>query len=299
MRKFVSVLVIFVLPVILLYPLDFLYSQIAMHSHQPIVESWYDIMHGMIDADVVAMGNSRARNHIDPAILDSILCTETYNIGFDGHNIDGQLHKYNLYRKFNKKPRLIIHAIDLWLFVPQTDVDKYQFLPYFWNRHMRKEFLPSETFSLYEKYLPFYRYAGNFEYFASYPQELFKGFINSDIPWDGSIYNKGDSTRFVNNEEIAKLFDEYLACIKSEEIKIVLVFTPLYYSYKKKIINQEEMYKTFQSYAEKYDIPLLDYTSMDICTDTSYFQNVSHLNRLGVRVFSDSLANDIKRLDLI
>ena len=284
-------------PLLPLYLVDYVYSQAAMRSHQPYVESWYDLMHGLIDADVVAMGNSHTYNQIDPAILDSILCANTYNLGISGRNLDGQIHKYNLYRKYNKKPRLIIQNIDLWLFVTRTDLDKYQFFPYFWNRNMRKEFFQSETFSFGEKYLPMYRYFGYWEYFSRYPQRLYKGFVNSNSPWNGTI--KSESITFFYDENKARLFDEYLADITSEGIKIVLFYPPTYYTYKNKVSNIDEMYKTFQFYADKYDIPILDYISMPICNDSSYFQNVHHLNRLGTKVFSDSLANDIKKLGIL
>ena len=38
---------------------------------------------------------------------------------------------------------------------------------------------------------------------------------------------------------------------------------------------------------------------MDICYDTTYFYNAMHLNKIGAEIFSDTLANDIKRLGII
>ena len=44
---------------------------------------------------------------------------------------------------------------------------------------------------------------------------------------------------------------------------------------------------------DKYDIPILDYTYMDICYDTTYFYNAMHLNALGADLFSEKLAHDL------
>ena len=46
-------------------------------------------------------------------------------------------------------------------------------------------------------------------------------------------------------------------------------------------------------------IPILDYTHMSLCEDTSYFYNAMHLNKKGSDIFSDSLANDIKKMGIL
>lgn len=95
------------------------------------------------------------------------------------------------------------------------------------------------------------------------------------------------------------MFDDYLAKTKAEGIKVIFVYTPLYIGATRKIENLKEMYDKYQEYANKYDIPILDYTYMDICYDTTYFYNAMHLNKIGAEIFSDTLANDIKRLGII
>ena len=61
----------------------------------------------------------------------------------------------------------------------------------------------------------------------------------------------------------------------------------------------QQMHDNFQKYANKYNIPILDYTDMDICYDTAFFYNSMHLNKKGANIFTDSLANDIKRLGFL
>jgi hypothetical protein len=95
------------------------------------------------------------------------------------------------------------------------------------------------------------------------------------------------------------MFDDYLSRAKIEGIKIIFVYTPLYIGATRKIENLKEMHILYQKLADKYSIPILDYTYMGICYDTIYFYNAMHLTKTGAEIFSDSLANDIRRLGII
>ena len=299
MKKFLIHFILSLIPLLALYPIDFLYSQIAMRSNHRPIEAWYDLMHGKIDADVIAMGSSRIYRHIDPTIVDSILSVKSYNLGMKSALFNRQYHKYNLYRKYNRKPYLIIQNIDFDTLGYRVGHEKEQFMPYFWNIPMRKEIISNEPFSRWEKLLPLYRYRGYDLFLTSTPRTLTKGYSSYNLSWDGVALAQIDSIPFNYNDVSAKMFDEYLSQAKAEGINVLFVYTPLFIGATKKIHNIEDVYATFQSYADKYDIPILDYTYMDICYDTTYFFNATHLNKLGAEIFSDSLANDIKRLGIL
>ena len=298
MRKLYFKILISLTPLIALYLVDFVYSQVAMQSNYAPIEMWYDLMHGKIDADVIAMGNSRTHRHISPIILDSILNIKTYNMGMIAGTFNRQYHKYDLYRRNNSKPKFIIQTIDYTTLKYEVGFQKEQFFPYFWNKSMRSAFFSIEPLSLQEKYLPLYRYIGQPLWIHSNPRSQIKGFEALDDPWNGDAYSKIQSFSFQHSESNDKLFDSYLARNKSEGIKIIFVYTPIYIGATDKMSNQGEMYAFYRRYAEKYDIPILDYTYMDICFDTTYFANALHLNRKGAELFSDSLANDLKKMGL-
>ena len=117
-----------------------------------------------------------------------------------------------------------------------------------------------------------------------------------DRPWDGSVFEKVRSITFTPNDTTIKVFDDYLARAKAEGITVVLVFTPQYIGATEKTTNQAYMHEYYNRFARKYDFPIVDYTYMDISYDTAYFYNAMHLNRKGAEIFSDSLANALKRL---
>lgn len=64
-------------------------------SHQQKYEGWNEILKKPIDADMLIMGNSRALVQYDPAILDSILDVNCYNLGINGSPLNRQIVKYN------------------------------------------------------------------------------------------------------------------------------------------------------------------------------------------------------------
>ena len=62
--------------------------------------------------------------------------------------------------------------------------------------------------------------------------------------------------------------------------------------------NPDEMMAYYDSLASARGIPLLDYTHMWVSNDSSYFADGMHMNRKGAIIFTDSLANDLKRLEI-
>lgn len=307
MKKFIYNILIFVLPVwFVLMMADFMFSSIAKRSNDYAIESWYDLMKGSIKADVIIMGSSRAWVQYDPLILDSILSVNSYNLGIDGRKHYSQIKKYHLFKKRNKKPRLIIQNIDIFDFnAIIRGYNMYQFYPYFWDRDMRIEFINNEPFNAGEKYLPLYRFINYSIYndintfLPTDSNYLTKGYRGKTATWDGAALMKVDSISFLPNDTVLHMFDTYLAEARADGIKVLFVYAPIYIGATRKMKNIKKMRDTYQTFANKYEIPILDYTHMDICYDTTYFYNASHLNKRGAEVFSDSLASDIKRLGIL
>lgn len=308
MKKFLSKLILFILPFwILLTLVDFKFSQVAKHSDEHAIEAWYDLMNGNVDADVIVMGNSRALVNVDPLILDSVLHVNSYNLGIDGRSVSSQVRKYHLFKAHNKKPKLIIHNIDIFSFHYRPGIMKYQFYPYFWDQSVRQEYMPSEPFTAGEKYLPMYRFihidrlseCGFLDFLSSDSSSLIKGYRRQPKSWDGKALKNIDSIPFVVNDTTVRMFDEYLAEVKADGIPMVFVYAPMYIEATRKITNIKQVYAAFQKFADKYSIPVLDYTYMGLSYDTTYFYNAMHLNDRGAEIYSDSLANDIKRLGIL
>lgn len=278
--------------------LDWWYSKALINSHERKYEAWYDLMHGKIDADIIICGSSRAWVHISPQILDSVLNTSIYNLGIDGSQIMRQIRKYRLFRRYNVRPSLIIQNIDVHTMYKGNSYEREQFFPYFWNYDLRKEFCESESISFPEKYIPLFRYdfTFNFSPLKRKSKYLDHGYKGMDRIWNGKKYNEVDSITFSYDKIAFEEFDEFLQEVINDGVKIVFVYAPIYIGATRKMTNLNEMYLFYQKIADKYHIPILDYTYMDICSDTTYFYNANHLNKRGAEIFSDSLAHDLQSL---
>ena len=298
MRHFIYKILIFgIISLLLCSVIDYAYSRVLIRSNDARYESWYDLMHGRIDADIVISGNSRAWVQIDPMILDSILNVSSYNLGMNGSAVDRQVRKYKVFKKYNKTPKLIIQNIDFQsLSDCNRGYEREQFYPYFWSPSVREEFYETEPFSLAERYIPLFRYGGNFGFYfpSSQPRHLIKGYMGGDLKWDGRKLDEIDSISFSYDKSIAKLFNEFLFEMRNNGVKVVFVYTPIYVGATNKMTNLDEMYDFYRKIAEKYNIPILDYTYLDICNDTTYFYNSMHLNRIGAELFTKRLAKDLK-----
>lgn len=302
MKTFIFRLLLFIIPfVIVLSIIDFTYSKIAARTNNFELETWRDLMEGNIDADVIINGNSRAVYQISPQILDSVLGVNTYNIGMDGGPANRHIHKYNVFIKYNHKPRVIIQNIDCLTMLYKVGYNREQFFPFWWNTTVRKEFFSSEPLSFWEKYIPLFRYK-NYdpsEFLSQINPSFDKGYQGMDKSWDGKEFEKIDTIHCVFNDTTVNMFKEYVANVKKEHIEMIFVFAPIYVGVTEKTTNINEMYDFYKELADKYKIPILDYTFMNICSDTTYFYNATHLNRRGAEIFSDSLAKDVKKLGLL
>lgn len=203
---------------------DYPFSEYQQKSGDVFTEAWYDVMHGDVLSDIVVMGSSRAMVMVSPAILDSILNQDTYNLGIEGGPIDRQVMKYNMYRRYNKKPKLIVQNIDAWLLQSNKGYEREQFFPYFWDRSFRGELFRIEKFSIAEKFFPCYRYFGYTpsHLFKSQQCSLYKGYSERDATWNGTAYSQVDSCVFRIDNELDMIFNNYLVHVMDDGIKILV-----------------------------------------------------------------------------
>ena len=76
MKKFIiDIVIFFALIIVAAIPVD-----LAISAHKRSVtddlrySQWNDMLNGNVNADMIIMGASRARMHLDTEILDSMLC---------------------------------------------------------------------------------------------------------------------------------------------------------------------------------------------------------------------------------
>ena len=92
--------------------LDAFMTNRLFRSNARMFNTYNAIFSDTLQSDAVILGSSRGQVQYSPAILDSILGFNCYNLSVDGRCIDAEIVMYNIYRRHAPKPKLIIQNID-------------------------------------------------------------------------------------------------------------------------------------------------------------------------------------------
>ena len=309
MKRFLIRLSYFIVITFLLATLlDVFISHRLTKSNERMYQQWSRLYQDSLSADVVVLGSSRAWTQYNPEILDSILHNNSFVNGIDGSAINRQMIKYKNYcRITNSKPKLIIQNIDLGTMAITYGYEREQFFPYFvLDRKVVNSFQPYENFNLLELYLPCYRYIGypeevkkSINLHSEIPEALSKGYFGRDIEYDGSELRKMDTIVASIDSTMLIEFSKFCEEIKSDSIHMCFVYAPLYIEATNKLVNKDDMYEAYQTIANKYNIPILDYNYHAISCDSTNFYNATHLNKKGSILFSTQLAQDLDSLGIL
>jgi hypothetical protein len=274
---------------------------------------WTDIVESKINADLIIQGSSKAWVHVSPFTLDSALKLNSYNLGMDAYFFRMQYFRFQLYAKYNKKPRYIIQCLDCNTLSRNTDLYMFeQFIPYLNESIIRQAVSDKDVFDNRDFYIPVYKYLHSLSSKGIILEGLkanlgirrpgngkYKGFQPQDRKWDASFSefkrNNANGYKDYIDTTTRSLFENFLDYCKKEDIKIFFVFTPEYIEAQKLLLNRDSIMNIFRSYAHRYDIPVLDYSCDSMCLDTVNFYNSQHLNTIGVTKFNTRLVFDLKQ----
>lgn len=269
---------------------------------------WNDIYGGEINADLVVLGNSQAWSSYNTYIMDSMLDMNTYNLGIDGHSLHYQLIRYETYRRFNPKPKVILLNVcffGTFSIMADEAYDREQFFPYIDDGTLVSQVAKDKRITWLDRNVPLYRYFG-------YREDVENGvsafFGNSDFQ-DGGMHKgfRGNNYLWSSNgipEEVCDSIDmrlvgelERLAenC-DGEKTRLVFVKYPMCYPILEHVANLRESDSIFEMIAVKHNLPILDFYHSDISEDSTNYYNYSHLNSKGADLFTIELC---RKLDSI
>ena len=275
---------------------------------------WNDIYSSKINSDILIVGSSRALVNISSPILDSALHKTVYGIGVNGGNFSQTLVRLKVYLQHNKKPQTIICSLGM------NDLDKgeglfntEQYMPYLEDSLIRNSNQGyANSFMLADYYIPAMKYRSDLGslltgiklYFNSQVEvrePRIKGYVAREIKWDTSFDDLRKSKKVFNikfHKELLNDFKTFIGICKSNNIKLIFVFTPEYEKVQPYFKNWDFVMNFYKSVAAKNDIPFLDYSNSEFSKDTKYFYNSEHLNKTGSQLFSKKLADDLLKLQL-
>lgn len=309
MKKFIIKTLVFLLIIISLFTIIcYITNNGLQKSEFGNLKEWKEIFAGEINSQILIQGSSRARVQYNTYIIDSLLNTDSYNMGMDGSPFDIQYFRFKTYLETNPPPNIIIQNVDLDLLNKnQVVFQKYQFLPFLNNVKFKELLYKNGVISNSDNLLPFLRYYGQpkaiqigfLEYtgIKHFKSKGIKGFIGVDKKWDGSNYEKKKKTginHWKTYPDMEQLFLCFLEECKRKNIKVVLVYAPIYYELQKNTVNFTESESYYKDIAKKKGLLFLNYCNDTISFNKKYFYNVTHLNIKGAEIFTKKLSEDLK-----
>lgn len=273
---------------------------------------WNNIYDGKINADLIINGNSKAWHHISPKIIDSTLKLNSYNLGLDGYDFVMQKARYDIYKKNNTSPKVIIQVVGInTLQMRENLFQKIQFTPYLKDSTLQRVTKQYIGMSFWDYNLPLIRYASYPEviidgFFSFFNIHLFKdnikykGYEAYDKQWDKSFseFKKmfPSGRKYPINEKSKNLFERYLSSESKNNTAIFLVYSPTYFESQKYVTNKSEIINLYKHYGTNSKIYFLDYSNHYLTKSKDFFYNSQHLNKKGAELFSAIVAKDIQQI---
>lgn len=312
MKRFiVRILLFMILPIPLLYGLNYIVDKGLQKSNYIYYAEWNDLFAGKINADLLICGSSRALQDISPAILDTSLGLNTYNLGMDGTHFSIQYDRVKMYLLYNKAPKYIVQTMDFTSFAEQNSLDnQLQFMPYLSNSVVIEYTAKyRDHYSWPERYFPLFKYNNQWpiieEGVKSYlghgmPPIKTKGYFAQNKKWDYTFDKYIQRVPYPVGVHVAgyslNRFYDYLECCNKKGIKVIIVFPPVYYEFLHYCKNKDYILGIFRNCQAKYGTTFLDYSNDELSRSRDNFYNSQHLNKGGAETFSRKLANDLKPL---
>jgi hypothetical protein len=274
------------------------------------------LVNGQINADIVIGGSSRALNNVDPRVIQNMTGLSTFNIGINGSQTDMQVAVFKTYLRHNAKPTLLIHSLDSFTFVTSRGGVFFpgQYLPYLKEDAIYQALSAIDGDTWRARYLPLYGYAVqdmNFTWLTGVrgllgwnPREdHYLGFEPRHGHWTDDFArfrdSRPDGIRFEIEPEGVRAFDEFMKLCRDLEIRVLLVYSPVYYEMQALENNRDEIFGRFNEIAQRYDAALLDYSRSPISFRKDYFVNSEHLNAEGAAAFSAELGTALAGSGLV
>jgi hypothetical protein len=303
----VRVAMFLLLSLVMLVITDYLVDSGLRHIKTSSFGVFNRIVNGQINTGIIISGSSRALNNFDPRIIQESTGVSAFNIGINGSQTDMQAAVLKTYLRHNTKPALVVQSLDSFTFVTSRGGVWFpgQYLPYLSEDAIYQTLSSIDANTWKARYLPLYGYAVsdmNFTWLTGLAGRLgwnpredrYSGFQPRHARWTTELARLKDSRpagiQFEIEREGVRDFEGLLARCKELGIRVLLVYSPVYYEEQALETNRDEIFGRFKEIAKRYDATLWDYSRSPISFRKDYFVNSQHLNAEGAAAFSADFA---------
>lgn len=272
---------------------------------------WNRITRGSIGTDIVVSGSSRALNHYDPRVLAERTGLTAFNIGLNGSQTDMQLARLRVYLRHNRRPRMLIHNLDLFsLQVSPGEVfDPAQYLPYLDEPALHQALLRIDA-DAWKWRLPLYGYAVEDMRFTwlkglaavagwQPKEDHADGFLPQQRSWSEEFERwraRAPAGMVVPVQPAGvRALEELLRLCQLRAVPLLLVYSPEYVAAQRQALNREAIFARFAELAHRHGATLWDFSDHPLSHDARWFVNSQHLNAAGAQAFSQALAARLRQ----
>ena len=250
-------------------------------------------------ADILVFGSSRANHHYVPEVFMDKLKMTFYNTGRDGNGIFYQIGILSSVLK-RYSPKLII--IDFYEGFNKNE-NSYNglesLLPYCITheeiRRIIEQKSSTEKIKLMSEIYPFNSQIlsigiGNLEINKKRNAED-KGYVPLYKEWQSKIDSLTNAQIYDIDSSKVLAFREFVKLAKQSKAKVLVIYSPIYQKYDKK---QEITICANICYSE--NVSFWDYSKNNLFLNNNrLFNDVSHLNNTGAKLFSELVVSKIKK----
>ena len=251
------------------------------------------------NADILVFGSSRANHHYVPEVFEDSLKTSFYNTGRDGNGIFFQTALLKSVLK-RYTPKIIIFDYAGGFGKGAEAYDRMSsLLPYFrTHKEIRSIVELKSSYEIIKLASEIYPFNSQIMTIAignlginKQRKSDDKGYVALYKEWQAKIDSVDDFTSDELDYNKLNALKEFLTIAKKSKAKVFVIYSPIFQKFKR---NQE--IEICRKICSNEKIPFWDYSKDSLFTNNNkLFQDIEHLNHRGAIIFSNLIANKIKR----
>jgi len=271
------------------------------------------IMTERIDPNILAFGSSVGEKSFNSNLVAARTGLTAYNCCIDGTNFEqykGLIEEYNTYSSKESIVLLIESYFSLQQLQGISSIER--FCAYLNNPHVYADLSridPGITWK--SKYIPLYKntvvdhtyYRAAFNGWRSHllhkgEQDSLQGFLPKYSDWEvdqDAIINNMLSFRISIDEKVVSDYAKMISMLRLHGKRVVIILPPIYDRLYKEKTDFSPLRHVLDSVARVTGCIFMDFSLSAITHDKRYFYNTNHLNYKGSLLFSQQLADSLKR----
>jgi hypothetical protein len=306
--------------VFILFILFFLDKYVSVHAPKNTALKHYWLLNFKDQKfDMAFIGPSRVLNTLDMSVFQKSGNGNCINLGLSGSAFAEQYLLLDLFLNAhnNQIKKLFIEVSYFNLINPDSSFSypfhEYYYFPFIKNDNVSKVILDNSKNKLKAyawKYIPFFRYV---EFNSNFrPLVLFKSDYkvgSADVGFDkygsslrdertlnGFLTEKKYTNAFMDSKTIAYL-NQMISLAKKKNIEVVLFTAPVYRTKLSYSVTAEANFTdSIMAITNREKLKYYNFETHAVSLDSNNFNDYTHLNILGAKVFSKSFSDTLKSI---